>query len=130
MRGCEMVLMLPMSDPIASETDLSAERVAELVDEGAELIDVRRPDEWEAGHIAGARRIEMNDLTASADSIDRERPVVFYCRTGNRSGMAAAAFREAGYDAYHLADGIEGWVAEGRAIEPEDGVVRPQLPPS
>jgi rhodanese-related sulfurtransferase len=125
-----MVLMLLMSDPVASETDLSAERVAELVDEGAELIDVRRPYEWEAGRIAGARQIEMNDLPAGADSIDRERPVVFYCRTGNRSGMAAAAFREAGYEAYHLADGIEGWVAEGRAIEPEDGVVRPQLPPS
>lgn len=121
-------MMMLMSDPAAPDTELTAERLAELVDAGAQLIDVRRSYEWEAGRIAGARQIEMNELTANADSIDRDRPVIFYCRTGNRSGMAADAFREAGYDAYHLAGGIEGWVADGRALDPEDGVVRPPLP--
>jgi rhodanese-related sulfurtransferase len=116
------------TEPVA--TDLSAERAAELVAGGAQLIDVRREYEWDAGRIAGARHIEMNELTANADSIDRDRPVVFYCRTGNRSGMAADAFREAGFDAYHLADGIEGWVAEGRELDPEDGTVRPPMPAS
>ena len=119
-----------VNDPSTPEVAISAERLAELVGEGAQLIDVRRPYEWEAGRIAGARHIEMNELTASAESIERDRPVVFYCRTGNRSGMAAAAFREAGYEAYHLADGIEGWVADDRELEPEGGVVRPPLPAS
>jgi rhodanese-related sulfurtransferase len=119
-----------VNDPSTPEAAVSAERLAELVDEGAQLIDVRRSYEWEAGRIAGARHIEMNELTASAESIERDRPVVFYCRTGNRSGMAAAAFREAGYDAYHLADGIEGWAAGDRELEPEDGEVRPPLPAS
>jgi rhodanese-related sulfurtransferase len=123
-------MMLMMSDPTANETDISPARVAELVEGGAQLIDVRRDPEWDAGRIAGAEHIEMNDLTAKAETIDRERPVVFYCRTGNRSGMAATAFREAGYDAYHLAPGIEGWVAEGRELEPEGGVVQPPLPAS
>ena len=122
--------MSAMNDSATTDTDISAERLAELVEGGAQLIDVRRPYEWEAGRIAGASQIEMNDLTASAESIDRDRPVVFYCRTGNRSGMAADAFREAGYDAYHLGDGIEGWVAEGREIEPEGGTVMAPLPPS
>jgi rhodanese-related sulfurtransferase len=126
----EVVLMSGMNDSATTATDISGERLAELVDEGAQLIDVRRLYEWEAGRIAGSSQIEMNDLTAKADSIDRDRPVVFYCRTGNRSGMAADAFREAGYDAYHLGDGIEGWVAEGREIEPEDGTVKAPLPPS
>jgi rhodanese-related sulfurtransferase len=125
-----MVLMLRMSDPTPDTTELSGERLTELVSEGADLIDVRRVHEFEGGRIAGARQIEMNELTASADSIDRDRPVVFYCRTGNRSGMAADAFRKAGYEAYHLAGGIEGWVAEGRELDPEDGVVRPPLPAS
>ena len=122
--------MSPVTETEPAATELAAERVAELLDEGAQLIDVRRPYEWEAGRIAGSRQIEMNELTANADSIDRDRPVVFYCRTGNRSGMAADAFREAGYDAYHLTAGIEGWVAAGRELDPEDGVVRPPLPAS
>ena len=125
-----MVMMLAMSDSAPNETEVTAERLTELVSEGADLIDVRRPYEWEAGRIAGARHVEMNELTANAESIDRDKPVVFYCRTGNRSGMAADAFREAGYDAYHLAGGIEGWVADGRELEPEGGVVRPPLPAS
>ena len=119
-----------MSDEQAPETDLSAQRFAELIAGGGRLIDVRRPYEFEGGHLAGAENIEMNELTAAAESIERDRPVLFYCRSGNRSGMAAQAFREAGYDAYHLADGIEGWVAEGRPVEPEDGGVRAPLPAS
>ena len=44
--------------------------------------------------------------------------------------MAAQAFREAGYDAYNLAGGIEAWVAEGQRIEPDDGEVRKPRPAS
>ena len=73
------------------------ERVAELAESGeAELIDVRRDYEHEAGHIAGARHVELNDLTAQADSIPKDRPVVFYCRGGSRSAMAAEAFSPGG----------------------------------
>ena len=114
----------------AIEHELSPRRAAELIGEGAQLIDVRRPYEWEAGHLADARNIEMNELSAAADSIDRDRPVILYCRRGNRSGMAADAFRGAGYHAYHVAGGIEGWVAEGLPLEPEDGEVRAPLPAS
>ena len=56
--------------------------------------------------------------------------MLFYCRSGNRSGMAAEAFREAGYDAHNLAGGIEAWAEAGRPLEPEDGEVRAPLPPS
>ena len=61
--------------------DLPAERVAELVgDEHWQVIDVREPHEREAGHIGGTRHVELERLTAEAQSIDKERPVVFYCR--------------------------------------------------
>ena len=112
----------------ASETELDPKRVAELVAEGAELIDVRRDYEWEGGRIAGARHVEVNDLTSEVESIPKDRPVVFYCRSGSRSGMAAAAFREAGYDAYNMAGGIQAWVEAGLDIEPSDGEVRAPLP--
>lgn len=108
---------------------MSVDEVAELIAGGSvELIDVRRDYEWEGGRIAGSTHIELNDLSRAADSIPRDRPVVFYCRTGNRSAMAAEAFRQAGYDAHNLAGGIAAWVESGRELDPEGGEVRTPLP--
>jgi rhodanese-related sulfurtransferase len=116
-------------DPI-NGLALAPERVAELVGDGVALIDVRRTYEFEAGHIPGALNIEMNELTARADEISRDQPVLFYCRSGGRSSMAVDAFREAGYDAHNLAGGIEAWAADKRPLDPADGVVKAPLPPS
>ncbi len=112
-----------MAEGTATETDITPQHASELVDSGAMAIDVRRDYEFDAGHIAGASHIEMNDLTANAESIPRDRAVVFYCRSGNRSGMAAAAFREAGFDAYHVEGGLQAWVDQGLELEPPDGEV-------
>jgi rhodanese-related sulfurtransferase len=112
-----------VAEETATETDITPQRASELADSGGLLIDVRRDYEFDAGHIAGSRHIEMNDLTHSLDSIPRDEAVVFYCRTGNRSGMAAAAFREAGFDAYHIAGGLQEWVRQGLELEPPDGEV-------
>jgi rhodanese-related sulfurtransferase len=106
------------------DAELDPQEVAEMRD-AVQLVDVREPYEWAAGRIAGARHIEMDDLAAEATSLDRERPVVFYCRVGARSGMAAHAFRRAGYEALNLAGGLEAWVAAGLALEPPDGQVAP-----
>ena len=100
------------------------ERVAELAASGeAELIDVRRDYEHEAGHIAGSRHIEVNELTSEADSIPKDRTVIFYCRGGSRSGMAAEAFREAGFDAHNMEGGLSAWNEQGLPLEPADGEV-------
>jgi len=119
-----------MSNETAPATELSPERFSELIAGGAQLIDVRRPFEYGGGRLAGAQNIEMNDLTAAADAIARDRPLLLYCRRGNRSAMAADAFRRAGYDAYHLAGGIEAWADADRELEPEDGEVLAPPPPS
>ena len=102
----------------------------ELIAAGATLVDVRRPYEYEGGHLPGAVNIEMNELPARSAEIARDRPVLFYCRSGNRSSMAVDAFREAGYDAQNLAGGIAAWHADGRALEPDGGEVRAPLPAS
>jgi rhodanese-related sulfurtransferase len=104
--------------------DLAPKRVAELLGDGeTQLVDVREPYEHDAGRIAGATNIELDRLPTEAESLDRERPLVFYCRSGSRSAMAADAFRGAGYDAYNMAGGLEAWVQSGLPIEPADGRV-------
>ena len=119
-----------MSEETAAATELPPARAAELIAAGVELIDVRRPYEFESGHLPGARNIEMNDLTAAAEELNRDRPVLFYCRSGNRSSMAVAAFAEAGFDAHNIAGGIQAWVAADRPLEPDDGTIAEPLPPA
>jgi rhodanese-related sulfurtransferase len=101
------------------------ETAAALTDGSAQVIDVREPYEREAGRAPGTTHIELADLAASAASIDPERPVIFVCRSGARSLMAAQAFARAGYEARSMAGGLDRWAAEGRALEPAGGYVAP-----
>jgi len=104
--------------------ELSPRQAAELIREGdAQLVDVREPYEHEAGRIAGAHHIELERLPSEAATLDRERPIVFYCRTGSRSALAAQAFVASGYDAHNLDGGLEAWVGAGLPIEPAGGRV-------
>jgi rhodanese-related sulfurtransferase len=105
-------------------SDYTPREVAELLaDERVQLIDVRQRHEHEAGRIAGGRLIELDKLSAEAESIDRARPVVFYCRSGGRSAMATEAFAQAGFDAHNMTGGLLEWHAAGLPIEPTDGLV-------
>lgn len=104
--------------------DYSPQQVADLLRSGPlQLIDVREPEEWDAGRIAGARHIPLGDLPTHVEEIDRGREVVFYCRTGARSGMAAEALQTAGYEAHNMAGGLVDWAAAGLPLEPDDGRV-------
>jgi rhodanese-related sulfurtransferase len=108
----------------ADDVDVDVGQVREKHAAGEiQLIDVREPYEWEAGRIEGARHVELERVASEAESIDRERPVVFYCRLGARSGMAANAFRRAGYDAYSMDGGITAWDERGMPLEPPGGRV-------
>jgi rhodanese-related sulfurtransferase len=112
---------------MAAETDIEIDpaRVAGWIaeDPAPQVIDVREVYEREAGHIADTRHIELNKLSAEAASVARERPVVFYCRVGARSTMAAQAFRASGYEAYSMAGGLRRWADEGLPLAPEGGTV-------
>jgi rhodanese-related sulfurtransferase len=108
----------------ANDVDLDTDRARALIESGEiQLVDVREPREWDAGRIAGARHVELERLAAEAESIDRERPVLFYCRVGARSGMAANAFRRAGYEAFSITGGLVEWDRRGYPLEPEGGTV-------
>ncbi|MGN6665144.1 MAG: rhodanese-like domain-containing protein [Solirubrobacterales bacterium] len=103
--------------------EVSREEARKLVDEGAQLLDVRADHEWEAGRIAGAAHVPLPQLPERLGEIDKDRPVVVYCRGGNRSSMATAALAEAGYEAVKLSEGIVGWEKEDLPMEPEGGYV-------
>lgn len=94
-----------------------------LAAEGApELIDVREPHERDAGYIEGSKHVPLLELASAAQGRG-ERAVVFYCRVGARSMMAAEAFRSVGLEAYTMSGGLLRWAAEGRPLAPEGGVV-------
>ena len=98
--------------------ELTPARVAELLSADAiQLVDVREPEEREAGYVAGSRHVPLAELTAAAESIDPARPVVFVCRVGARSSMAAWTFARAGFDAHNLTGGVIGWVESGLPFE-------------
>ncbi|HEU4705704.1 MAG TPA: rhodanese-like domain-containing protein [Solirubrobacterales bacterium] len=103
--------------------EVSREEARKMLDEGAQLIDVRADHEWEAGHIAGAEHVPLPELPSRIGELDKGCPVVVYCRGGNRSSMATAALADAGYEAAKLTEGIVGWAGDDLPLEPEGGYV-------
>ena len=109
--------------------ELSPAEAKELIDGGAQLVDVRTAEEFAGGHLPGARHVPLDELDGSAASdLDRSRPVVIYCRSGDRSGMAADAFAASDWEARSIAGGIVAWAEEGLPVEGEV-VERSGLPP-
>ncbi len=103
-----------MVDP---EIEVTPERARELLASGeAVVVDVREPYEREAGHIEGSRHIELERLASQAETLPRDQPVVFQCRLGARSAMAAQAFRRAGYDAWSMEGGLQAWLDRGLPV--------------
>jgi len=99
-------------------TDVSdltpAEAAVRLREEdGWQVVDVRTPEERPDGVIEGDVLIPLAELSTRAGEIDPSRPSLIYCRTGNRSSMAVAALRAAGYDAHNLAGGMVAWLQAG-----------------
>ena len=101
---------------------VSVEEFAQVrADPRVVLLDVRRLDEHEAGHIAGTT-LHIDVLQPSFDSlavasIKPESTVALYCRSGNRSKRAASALTVRGYQVIELASGYNGWVQAGKEVE-------------
>ncbi len=103
--------------------EVSRDEAQKLIEDGAQLIDVRADHEWEAGRIAGATHLPLAELAARTGELDPDRPVVLYCRGGTRSTMATDALSAAGFDAAKLSEGVVGWDEADLPLEPEGGYV-------
>ena len=88
---------------------------------GAVLLDVREPDEWDAGHAPGALHVPLGRLGAEHTRLPTDEPVYCVCRSGGRSDQAARALRGAGYDARNVAGGMQAWEAAGLAVVTDTG---------
>jgi rhodanese-related sulfurtransferase len=82
----------------------------------AQLIDVREPNEFDNGHILGARNIPFSQLRMRLREIRPDLPVYLYCQTGMRSGRAASFLYRKGYkDLTQLKGGFKGWTGKIKA---------------
>jgi rhodanese-related sulfurtransferase len=82
----------------------------------AQLIDVREPNEFDGGHILGARNIPLTQLKARLKEIRTDKPVYLYCQSGSRSGRAAQMLYRKGYkDLSHLEGGFKKWGGKVKA---------------
>lgn len=86
-----------------------------------QLLDVREDAEWAAGRIEGARHIPLAELPGRLGELDRNRPVVALCRSGNRSGQAAQYLRQAGLSAQNMDGGLKRWAGDGLPVTTPDG---------
>lgn len=85
--------------------------------ENLQLVDVREPEEWATGRIAGAIAIPLGDLPDRLDELDPARAVVTVCRSGGRSAVAADFLLAAGFaDVRNMTGGMLAWDEAGRPI--------------
>ncbi len=91
----------------------------EFVNSGApfQLVDVRTPEEYASGHIAGSVNIPVEELDARKGEISKDEAVVLYCRSGNRSNQAAQILDRAGYTGVYDLGGIIAWQAAGYPVQ-------------
>jgi rhodanese-related sulfurtransferase len=109
--------VLPHNVPTVRVDDVPADAV---------LLDVREPEEWAAGRIAGAVHIPMNrvphQLKFDAGAVTPDASIVVVCKVGGRSAAVTAWLRNQGYDAVNLEGGMLAWEQARRPMEADGGV--------
>ena len=112
-------------------TEITPEAVRDLLGQpdrgGYEVLDVRELDEWEAGHLPGARHYPRGFLEVRADLAhykrdpwlaDRTRKLILYCGGGHRSALAAQTLQQMGFTHVRsMRDGWTGWTERGLPTE-------------
>ena len=96
-------------------THVSAADAVRLINKGALVIDVRKPEEYQAGHIVNARNVPVDRVQQGDDAIAKKKDKILLavCADGATSGRAAGHLRKVGYEnAFSLKGGLAGWRAD------------------
>jgi rhodanese-related sulfurtransferase len=108
---------LPVSDAPVMSLISPEEYQADLSNVAHQLIDVRTPEEFATGHIAGAVNVPLQELETRLNEISPAQPIVVYCRSGNRSAEAAELLNAAGYSPVYDLGGVIQWTEAGFSLE-------------
>jgi rhodanese-related sulfurtransferase len=110
---------MPTKNPQEPFTRLTVQEAKEMIDAGnVDLVDVREPHEYSAGHVPGARLVPLNSLPTRAAELDNANPIVFICAVGQRSALAAEYAAAAGKtNLYSIDGGTDGWAKSGFPID-------------
>lgn len=81
------------------------------------LVDVRTADEFTGGHIKGARNVPVQEMERKLRELPKDKPVILYCRSGSRSGMALQILQAAGYTNVYNAGSIDSLAKQGLPIQ-------------
>ncbi|WP_448568634.1 rhodanese-like domain-containing protein [Thermus sp.] len=102
----------------AQVKNVTPEEAKRLYEEGVPFVDVREVEEYAQARIPGAALLPLSEFMARYGEIPKDRPVVLYCRTGNRSWQAAAWLASLGYDqVLNLEGGIVRWYRSGLPVD-------------
>jgi rhodanese-related sulfurtransferase len=96
--------------------EIDVEELAARLDAGALLVDVRQPDEYEAGHVPTARLVPLDVVSDRLDAFTSDGEVLVICRSGARSRAACEFLVEEGVAAVNVAGGTLAWLASGRDV--------------
>jgi hydroxyacylglutathione hydrolase len=105
--------------PVEQLTHITVQDLSLLQSEGAvlQIADVRRPAEWEEGHIAGALLLPLNQINTAIGELDPGRPVAVHCKGGYRSAIAASLLLRAGFrQVVNVTGGFDAWKAAGLPV--------------
>lgn len=100
--------------PVEQTSQISAVQLYDLMQEepGVQVIDVRRPGEWQGGHVEHARQKPLDHLTTLLGDLDKSKPVAVYCKGGYRSAIAASLLQRAGFEhVMNMTGGFDAWSA-------------------
>lgn len=110
---------MPYKDPREPFTRLTPEEAKEMLDRGdVELVDVREPGEYQAGHIPNAKLIPVNSVFARINEIAADKDVIFVCSVGQRSALACEMAAAAGRTRlFNVEGGTKAWAEKGLPLE-------------
>ena len=108
-----MLVMTTVQARLLGYRELKPAELVQLINRDTPLLlDVRKDDEFNGGHLSGALHIPLEQLQARHDELQayRDRPIVVYCRSGQRSARAATALKKMNFTSlYKLAGGMLAW---------------------
>lgn len=108
---------------LAAERSERARRALQIIEEHKNniiIIDVRTPEEFKEGHLKGAKNIPLNELPWLMDTLDKDKQILLYCRSGRRSHKAESILTEAGFVYLFNAGGLADIQKEQARQEKED----------